>query len=49
MSRLSKDGQVIWFPGADNYFPHPADESLRTEAAWPRKSRSGFTGAACFE
>ena len=27
VSRLSKDGQVTWFLGADNYFSHPADDS----------------------
>ena len=26
-SRLSKDGQVTWFLGADNYVSHPADDS----------------------
>lgn len=27
VSRLSKDGQVTWFVGADNYFSHPVDDS----------------------
>ena len=27
VSRLSKDGQVTWFLGADNYFSHPADDA----------------------
>ena len=27
VSRLSKDGQVTWFLGADNYFSHPADDT----------------------
>lgn len=27
VSRLSKDGHVIWFLGADNYFSYPADDS----------------------
>ena len=27
VSCLSKDGQVTWFLGADNYFSHPADDS----------------------
>lgn len=27
VSWLSKDGQVTWFLGADNYFSLPADDS----------------------
>ena len=27
VSRLSKNGQVTWFLGADNYFSHPANDS----------------------
>ena len=43
VSRLAKDGQVTWFPGADNYFSHPTGDSAGQSLALATLMANGHT------